>query len=132
MAMPVWLVVTVAVGTPMLTFLAAIAANLVTRRGAQELESRSKREETMRHLKWAAELAVADDQRKSALGIRELQVLSAWNLPDSELQGFVDAAMDTVYADAVEEVEAARRAGEGVIALRDLDLRGSRNTTDDA
>lgn len=59
-------------------------------------------------------------------------MLSASNLPDSELQGFVDAAMDTVYADAVEEVEAARRAGEGVIALRDLDLRGSRNTTDDA
>lgn len=65
---PTWLVVLLSVGTPLLTFVAALLANAVSRKGAVELERRSRREESMRHLKWAAELAVSDDDRRAQLG----------------------------------------------------------------
>lgn len=56
---PTWLVVLLSLGTPALTFVAALLANAVSRKGAVELERRSRREESMRHLKWAAEAAMA-------------------------------------------------------------------------
>ena len=55
---PTWLVIVVAVATPLLAFAGVLVANVVTRIGDTELEARSRREETMRTLKWAAELAV--------------------------------------------------------------------------
>ena len=48
-----------------MTFVAALLATAVSRKGAVELERRSRREESMRHLKWAAELAVSDDDRRA-------------------------------------------------------------------
>ncbi len=114
--MPTWLVIALAIGMPLLTFAAAVAGNVVTRRGARELESRSRREETMRHLKWAAELAVSEDERRAALGIRELKVLSSSHLPDPELQAFVTAAMEAAYANGEAVVDEARRIGESVAA----------------
>lgn len=112
--LPVWLVVALAVGTPVLTFLGIVLANLVTRRGASELETRSRREETMRTLKWAAELAVANDPAKADLGLRELQALGDSALLDPEQQTFIDAALASVYGAAEAEIEAAEMDGEDV------------------
>ena len=61
--LPTWTVWFVTIGTPLLTFIGVLIAQLMTRKGAQELEVRSKREETMRNLRWAAELAVKEDDR---------------------------------------------------------------------
>ena len=112
--MPTWLVIAIAVGTPVLTFVAAVLGNLVARRTAHELETRSKREEAMRHLKWAAELAVSDDPRRADLGIRELMALAGSSLLDPEQQAFIEAAMETVYDGAEDEVAHAADEGKTV------------------
>lgn len=79
--MPTWAVYGIAFGTPTLAFIGAFAGHLLGRKTAGELETRSKREETMRTLRWAAELAVDDDERKANLGFRQLvacRTLSCW------------------------------------------------------
>jgi hypothetical protein len=61
----------------------------------------------MRNLRWAAELAVSDEENTSRLGVAELRALAASPLLDAEEQGFIDAALRTVIKDAEAEVEAA-------------------------
>jgi hypothetical protein len=77
--------------------------HLLVRRGAQDLEIRSKREETMRNLRRAAELAVSDDSRTAQLGVAELNALAESNLLEDSQLLFVDAAVDAV----IEEPEDA-------------------------
>ncbi len=112
--LPVWLLVAIAVGTPVLTFFGTLLANVVTRRAAAELETRSRREETMRILTWAAELAVSNDPAKADLGLRELQALGDSTLLDPEEQTFIDAALASVYGAVEAEIEAAEMEGENV------------------
>ncbi|WP_297622874.1 hypothetical protein [Nocardioides sp.] len=114
--MPLWAVFAVSFGAPVLAFLGVLFAQLVGRKGAKELETRSKREETMRNLRWAAELAVTDDEAKSALGVAQLVALGDSDLLDVDQQLFVDAALAAVVNDAVQEVEAA---GPEVEVVRD-------------
>src|SRR5215207_4106795 len=111
---PTWLVVVLAVATLLLAFLAVLVSNLVTRQGATELESRSRREETMRTLKWAAELAVSDDAGQADLGLRELKALGDSAMLEPEQQTFIDAALSSVYGHVEEQIEAAEGAGEDV------------------
>jgi hypothetical protein len=66
----------------------------VGNRAATELEARSKREEVMRTLRWAAELAVSNDARESLLGIQELEALRKWERLNAVDEGFIDAALD--------------------------------------
>ncbi len=112
--LPTWLVIGLAVGVPVLTFVGVVLGNLVTRRGAAELETRSRREETMRTLTWAAELAVSDDPAKADLGLRELEALGDSALLDPEQQTFIDAALASVYAEPEARIEAAEVDGEDV------------------
>jgi hypothetical protein len=58
------------IGGPVAALLSFPLTNLVTRRGAKELETRSRREEVLRNLRWASELAVDTDERKAKLGWR--------------------------------------------------------------
>jgi hypothetical protein len=102
---PTWAVIAVAVGTPVLAFLGAIMGHLVARRSAKELETRSRREQLMETLQWAAELAISEDQAKARLGLRELQALSDSDLSDSEVHAFVDAALEAVVAPVADELE---------------------------
>ena len=50
----------------------------------------------MRNLRWAAELAAADDQARAILGIAQLLALGDSSLLDPEQQVFVDAALTAV------------------------------------
>lgn len=52
--MPLWAVFVVAFGSPILASLGVLMAQFVGRWSAKELETRSRREETMRNLRWAA------------------------------------------------------------------------------
>jgi hypothetical protein len=64
------------------------------RRAATELEARSRREEVLRNLRWAAELAVSEDRDKSALGIEELGALRDYSEILSRTEaGFIAAAL---------------------------------------
>lgn len=67
--------------------------------GARELETRSRREETMRNLRWAAELAVREDERTAILGAMQLIALLESDLLDDREKVFVEAALDAVFED---------------------------------
>lgn len=60
--LPTWAVYAVSLGTPAAAFLSVLVAQWITRTGARELETRSRREETMR----AALDAVSRTQRLSS------------------------------------------------------------------
>ena len=80
----------------MLAFLGALLGALLSWRVALQLESRSRREETMRNLRWAAELAAPDELSRTDLGIAQLTALGASTLLDPEQQIFIDAALAAV------------------------------------
>lgn len=73
--LPLWAIFSVAFGSPLLAFIGVLFSQVVNRRGAHELESRSKREETMRNLRWSSELAVNQDDRMANLGVAQLAAL---------------------------------------------------------
>lgn len=60
--LPRWAVYVGSIGSPVAAFLAVLFGNWITRRGQKETEGRSKREEVMRNLRWAADLAVCQRQ----------------------------------------------------------------------
>lgn len=66
---PTWAAILVSIGTPALTFAGLLIAQAITRRSVAALGIRSRREETMRKLRWSAELVVADDPATAKLGI---------------------------------------------------------------
>lgn len=106
----------VGLGTPLLTFLGVVAAQLVTRRGDEELETRSRREETMRTMRWAAELSASSDPRTASLGVAELDALLVSVLLDDADKVFVDAALAAVLDPAQDELD--RLGEDGEVARR--------------
>ncbi|WP_173954800.1 hypothetical protein [Hyphomicrobium sulfonivorans] len=103
--LPTWAVYAISIGTPTLTFLGVLVAQLFTRRGDVELETRSKREETMRTMRWAAELSASADDRTVSLGVAELAALLESDLLDESDKVFVEAALDAVYEPIETEIE---------------------------
>jgi hypothetical protein len=108
-----------AFGSPLLAFVGVVVGQTVTRRGARELEFRSKREEVMRVLRWAAELAVSDDQAHSRLGVAELGALLQSELLDEEEKDFVQAALTAVVRVPVEQIE---QLGEDVKVIAESEV----------
>jgi hypothetical protein len=92
-------------GTPVLAFAGVLLGQLVTRRGAGELEARSKREELMRMLRWASELATSDDEPKARLGVAQLRALLDSSLLTVEEISFVRAALAANIRNPVELME---------------------------
>ena len=124
--LPTWAVWLVTLGTPVLTFVGVLFAQAILRQEAKELETRSRREETMRSLRWAAELAVRSDERMADLGVAQLAALLESDLLDVREKGFVVAALDAVYqdpeaeiADLGQEVEVVGYVGEGNVVVTD-------------
>ena len=118
-SLPTWAVWVISFGTPLLAFVGVILGQAFTRRGERELEFRSKREEVMRILRWAAELAVSDDQAHSRLGVAELGALLHSELLDEEEKDFVQAALTAVVRVPVEQIE---QLGEDVKVIAESDL----------
>src|SRR4051812_2188118 len=104
--MPTWAVYAVSIGSPALAFLGAVIGHLVARRTAKELELRSRREQLIKMLQWGAELAVSGDDDKARLGLSQLTAVEESELCDSDVQAFVDAALEAVVGDVADEVEA--------------------------
>jgi hypothetical protein len=98
---------TLSFGTPILTFTGVLVAQVLSRRGAEELESRSKREEVMRTLRWAAELAVSANEARARLGVTQLGSLMLSDLLDDMDRDFVQAALEAAVRVPVEEIEQA-------------------------
>jgi hypothetical protein len=118
-ALPTWAVWTLAFATPLLAFVGVVIGQVITRRGATELEIRSKREEAMRNLRWAAELAVSDDEAHARLGVAQLGALLSSELLDEEEKDFVQAALEAVVRVPVQQIE---QLGEDVQVVAESDL----------
>lgn len=73
--MPSWVVVVVAVATPLLAFTGALVGHLLVRKSDRELDHWRRRAETMRLLRWAVELATDPDENKSRAGVLVLDAL---------------------------------------------------------
>ncbi len=112
---PTWLAIVLPVGTPLLTFGGVWVANWLSRKTARETERRSLREETMRNLRWAAELALDDKPKRALLGFMELQALEVADMLDEEQKVFVTAALDAVVAEPQAEIDEAEQAGVDVV-----------------
>ena len=118
-ALPTWAVWTLAFGTPLLAFVGVVIGQAITRRGATELEIRSKREEVMRILRWGAELAVSDDEAHARLGVAQLGALLSSELLDEEEKDFVQAALEAVVRVPVQQIE---QLGQDVEVVAESDL----------
>lgn len=117
--LPTWAVWLVSLGGPVGAALGVVLTTWVSRRNADETEQRSLREETMRTLRWAAELAVSADVARAALGVAELRALSQSEMNDDEQQAFVDAALQRAVASPRSAIEAADAAGVEAEVLLD-------------
>jgi hypothetical protein len=111
---PTWLAIAVALGTPLLTFGGVVLANRVSRKGDVETEARSRREETMRNLRWASELAISLDEGKAALGLAQLRALDESAPDDAEVQAAITAALESVLAEPEARIEEAQAGGDDV------------------
>lgn len=126
-----WAVYSVSAGAPLAAFIGVFVGHFVTRRGASELDRRAKREETMRTLRWAGELAVAEDRGSVRLGIAALDALGASPWLQAEDQAFIEAILAAlVDPDAqayreVGEVDVVEVDGEDEAAARSLRAEGS-------
>ncbi len=112
--LPTWAVYAVALGTPASAFIGVMVTGWLNRRTAQELERRSRREEVMRLLRWAAELAVATDEAKAELGIDQLAALADSDLLGDAEKYLVDAALESALAEPTDEIERIEHEGEEV------------------
>lgn len=117
----------VALGTPVLAFLGALIGQLITRRGAVELDKRSKREEVMRILRWAAELGASEDEAKVRLGRAQLETLLGSDLLDEKERDFVQVALEATLGRVVEQIE---QAGEDARAIMITDAAAATDTLD--
>jgi hypothetical protein len=97
-SLPTWAVFVISIGTPVMSFVGVVVATGFGRKGAAELEARSRREELLRMVRWAAEMAVSAEPLRSKVGVRQL-IAIAHHTHDSDQQHVIDAALDAVVGE---------------------------------
>jgi hypothetical protein len=90
-----------------LAFIGALAGHLLSRRSARELDRWRHREETMRLMRWAVELAVASEKPQARAGLTTLTALLDSPMLDPDDVDFMFA-----IAAEVETVVASSAGGE--------------------
>lgn len=108
---PLWVALVLAVASPLLAFLGVLAGQWVARRGAREMEVRWRREETMRMLRWAADLAVSADPARSDLGLAALDGLQRSEILQQDDQALISGVLDAV----VDRAEDVYTGGDDVV-----------------
>lgn len=98
--MPTGLAIAVAIATPVLAFFGVLVANWITRRGAKELDTWRRREETMRLLRWAVESAASDKPVLAVAGLAVLEELIDAEILQPEDQRMVGAVVEIVTSAA--------------------------------
>lgn len=100
-----WAVYLVTSGTPTAAFLGVVFGHILLRKGANELDVWRRREETLRMLRWASEQAASGDAAKARMGVAALEALSTSELLQEPDQDLVDAVIDSLIEEPVEEIE---------------------------
>jgi hypothetical protein len=104
-SLPTWAVWTLGFGTPVLAFAGGLVSQVVSRLADKALEKRSKREEALRTLRWAAELGVSRDEARVRLGRAELETLLGSDLLHEEEQDFVQTALEVTLEKSAEQLQ---------------------------
>lgn len=99
------LTVIVLVATPVLAFAGGMTSHLLTRKTATELDRWRKREETMRMLRWATELAIDTDPDRARAGLVVLAALLDSPLLDDADVNLVATVAQYVATDDVDNTE---------------------------
>jgi hypothetical protein len=105
--LPTWAVYLVSFGTPIAAFTGVVVGHIMLRKGANELDVWRRREETMRMLRWASEQAASPDIATSRMGVAALEALTTSELLQEPDQNLVDAVIDSLIEEPVEEIEEA-------------------------
>jgi hypothetical protein len=100
--MPTFLAVVVAVATALLTFGGVLLGHWLTSRGAVELDTWRRREETMRMLRWAVELSTAESRASVTAGFATLRALSESELLQTEDEQLVRDVSDALMTNLME------------------------------
>ncbi len=103
--LPLWAVYLVSIGTPVAAFVGVVLGHYLLRKGANELDVWRRREETMRLLRWASEQAASSESAKARMGVAALDALSTSELLQGPDQALVDAVIDSLIEEPVEEIE---------------------------
>ncbi len=120
--LPTWAVYAISFGAPVLAFIGGLVGQLFGRRAARELEARSKREEALRNLRWAAELAITpEDKRRSDLGLDMLYTLRDSKLVDQDGAQLVNTALLAALSGPMVPIESIEEAGEELRVVEDPD-----------
>jgi hypothetical protein len=132
-SLPAWELYAVGLGTPGLAFVGGLIGQVINRRGAVELEKRSKREEAMRLLRWAAELGISPDEAEARLGRAQLETLLDADILDEEERDFVQTALEATLGRPVEQIEQAGEDARAVVTtdttqVGELDVTSSEGT----
>ncbi len=104
--LPIWAIYSVSFGTPIAAFVGVVLGHYFLRKGANELDVWRRREETMRLLRWASELAASGEPAQARMGVAALAALSTSELLQEPDQALVDAVIDSLIEEPVEEFEA--------------------------
>jgi hypothetical protein len=115
--LPTWAVYALSFGSPALTFAGVAWSQRAVRHGAKELDRRATREEVMRNLRWAAELAVGHDADAARLGVAELVALGASDLLDGAAKSFVTAALAVVVRDPAQQLGGPTATGDESVVV---------------
>ncbi len=115
--LPLWAVYLVSFGTPVAAFAGVVLGHYLLRKGASELDVWRRREETMRLLRWASEQAASGEPAKARMGVAALDALSTSELLQEADQALVDAVIDSLIEEPVEEIEHA----EGDVDVIEVD-----------
>ena len=100
-----WIVVLVAVATPVLAFSGAFIGHVMSRRTAVENDLWRRREERLRTMRWAAEQAVSSDQATAVLGVATLEALRFSELLQPVDIALVDAVTVAVQGGILDELD---------------------------
>lgn len=103
--MPTWAVYVVSFGTPLSALFGVVLAQVLQRKGAAELDTWRRREETMRMLRWASEQAASGEPAAARMGVAALAALGSSELLQEADQDLVDAVIDSLIEEPVEEIE---------------------------
>jgi GNAT superfamily N-acetyltransferase len=91
------------IATPLMALLGVLVGQRVARASAVELDRWRTREETMRLLRWATELAVEADARRRGVGLEFLGALARAPLLDVEDEALVSAVYDSVARRTIDD-----------------------------
>jgi hypothetical protein len=114
-SLPTWAVWVLSFGSPTVTAVIACVGQYLGHHAARDLEARSKREEVMRNLRWAAELAASNDAAKARLGVRQLKALRDSKMLTPADQEFVRAALEATIKNPRQAIAESTEDAEVVV-----------------